>query len=137
MSHKRVSVLIVDDHETTRRALALLVSSFLTVEHNCSTVATAEEALTLLESKFFHLALVDINLPGASGLDLSSSIRREYPNTVVILVSGAIDLQAVKGQIQNSCFDYVDKCANVQDLKDSIQRALEYQRKSAVTAAPV
>ena len=125
MSHKRVSVLIVDDHETTRRALALLISSFLTVEHNCSTVGTAEEALTLLESTFFHLALVDIILPGASGLDLSSSIHRQYPDTVVILVSGVAGLQAVKGQAWNSCFDCLDKSANIQDLKDSIQRALE------------
>ena len=134
MNHKRVSILIVDDHEMTRRALALLISTFLTVEHNCSAVATAEEALTLLESRFFHLVLVDILLPGASGLDLSSAIRREYPDTVVILVSGATNLQSLKGQLQKICFDCIDKSANVQDLKDSIQRALEYQRESALMA---
>ena len=85
----------------------------------------------LLESRFFHLVLVDIKLPGASGLDLSSSIRRQYPNTVVIIVSGVNGLQNLKGQLKGGCFDCVDKSANVQDLIDSIRRALEYQEKLA------
>ncbi len=131
MSNKRVSILIVDDHETTRRALALLVSSSLVAVKNCCAVATAEEALGLLESSFFHLALVDIRLPGASGLDLSSSIRREYPNTVVILVSGVTNLVDLKRQQQGGWFDCVDKSASVQELEDSIQRALDYQEKLA------
>jgi len=129
MDNKRVSILIVDDQETTRRALALLVSSSLAAENNCCAVATAEEALGLLESKFFHLALVDIRLPGASGLDLSTSIRREYPNTVVILVSGMTNLVDQKNQLQGGWFDCVDKSASVQELTDSIQRALDYQQK--------
>jgi two-component system C4-dicarboxylate transport response regulator DctD len=131
MGNKRVSILIVEDHETTRRALALLVSSFLTVKHDCSTVATAEEALMLLESWFFHLVLVDIKLPGASGLDLTSLIQRQYPNTVVILVSGAAGLRDMKGRLMSRCFDCIDKTANVQELKDSIRRALEFQESIA------
>ena len=131
MNNKRVSVLIVDDHETTRRALALLISSSLAVVDNCCAVATAEEALRLLESRFFHLALVDIRLPGASGLDLSSSIRRQYPDTVVILLSGVINLLDLKGQLQRGWFDCVDKSASVQELKDSIKRALDYQESLA------
>ena len=131
MSNKSISILIVDDHETTRSALALLISSCLAVVDNCCAVATAEEALLLLQSMPFHLALVDIRLPGASGLDLSSLIRREYPNTVVILVSGVTNLLGLKGQLQGGWFDCVDKSASVQELKDSIQRALDYQEKLA------
>ncbi|HET8670023.1 MAG TPA: response regulator transcription factor [Candidatus Saccharimonadales bacterium] len=131
MSNKSVSILIVDDHETTRSALSLLISSCLAVVDNSCAVATAEEALLLLQSMPFHLALVDIRLPGASGLDLSSLIRREYPNTVVILVSGVTNLLGLKGQLQGGWFDCVDKSASVQELKDSIQRALDYQEKLA------
>ncbi|HEX5734501.1 MAG TPA: response regulator [Blastocatellia bacterium] len=131
MNNKSVSILIVDDHETTRRALALLISSCLASIDNCCTVATAEEALLQLESNSFDLALVDIRLPGASGLDLSSSIRRDHPNTVVILVSGVTDRSDLKGQLEHGWFDCVDKSASVQELKDSIQRALDYQEKLA------
>jgi DNA-binding NtrC family response regulator len=131
MSNKSVSILIVDDHETTRSALALLISSCLAVVDNCRAVATAEQALLLLQSMPFHLALVDIRLPGASGLDLSSLMRREYPNTVVILVSGVTNLLGLKGQPKGGWFDCVDKSASVQELKDSIQRALDYQEKLA------
>ena len=131
MSNKGVSILIVDDNETTRRALALLISTCFAIAHKCCAVATAEEALMLLESTSFHLALVDIRLPGASGLDLSTSIRREYPNTVVILVSGVTNLLDLKGQLQDGWFDCVDKSAGVQVLKDSIKRALDYQEKLA------
>ncbi|HJQ71530.1 MAG TPA: response regulator [Blastocatellia bacterium] len=129
MGQKNASILIVDDNETTRRALALLISSSLAPAHACCAVATAEEALRLLESRFFHLALVDIRLPGVSGLDLTSLMRREYPNTVVILVSGVTDLLGLKRQLQRGWFDCIDKSASVQELKDSIQRALDYQEK--------
>lgn len=128
MSNKSVSILIVDDHETTRKALALLISSYLAI-NNCCAVATAEEALSQLESTSFHLALVDVRLPGASGLDLSSLIRREYPDTVVILVSGVTNLLDRKRQLQGGWFDCVDKSASVQELKESILRALDYQER--------
>lgn len=84
-----VRILVVDDHEVNRQAITLML------EPIGATVAVAEsgqQALTMLETDRFDIVLLDVNMPGLSGLDVARRIRAEgseWRETPIIAVTGS------------------------------------------------
>ena len=79
-------ILIVDDHEVVRRGLRdILDDAFPGVV--LGEANDARSASALLAEHSWDLALLDINLPGRSGLELLQDIRRQYPTTPVVILS--------------------------------------------------
>jgi len=87
----QIRLLIVDDHEVVRLGLRILLED----QPDMVVVAeagTADEALLEVDRHRPHVAVVDIHLPGRSGLEVCREIRRRFPDTrVVILTSSAGD----------------------------------------------
>ncbi|MCC5451836.1 response regulator [Rheinheimera sp. UJ51] len=85
-------VLIVDDSKTMRDSLSTLISTL-----NCQTVTANDgiEALNVLQLQHIDLVITDLLMPNMTGLELLSTIRKEYSdNTLpVILLSGSVDKQ--------------------------------------------
>jgi DNA-binding NtrC family response regulator len=91
-------------------------------------VATsAEEAMKLLEASFFHLVLTDIQLPGATGLELCNFVHQTFPNTVVVMVSAMTDINYAIEAMRRGAFDYVTKPVNPKEFLGSVEQALRYQ----------
>ena len=82
----RKSILIVDDYEVVRRGLTELLSQQpdLIVR---DAVASAEEALEVIEHGPVDLAIVDISLGRMDGLTLTDMLRQKHPNVVVLILS--------------------------------------------------
>lgn len=79
-------ILLVDDHPLMRKGLALTLETEvdLTV---AAQAASAEEALTLMEKTEPDLAVIDVSLPGMSGLELIKHLRAMKPDLAVLVVS--------------------------------------------------
>lgn len=94
---RNLRVLVVDDHDVVHWGFRLLLTEQPWVER-CLTAANVEEALELAKRYEPHVALVDLFLGEESGAELCEAIRRESPNTRVLLISGAgwISPQAAK-----------------------------------------
>lgn len=86
MARSTVKVLLVDDHELARNGVRLMLGGADEVVV-IGQAATAVEALRLAASTPIHVALIDINLPGRSGLDLLKQLRAEFPHIAVIVLS--------------------------------------------------
>ena len=81
------SVLIVEDERSSRTALSRLLAQS---GYDNQAVATAEDALQLIQrSGVPRVALVDLNLPGMSGLDLIEKLSRIDPSVVIVLTTAA------------------------------------------------
>jgi DNA-binding NarL/FixJ family response regulator len=85
---KRLSVLVVDDHEVVQWGFRLLLTQKPWVER-CLTARDAGEALELARRYEPHVALVDLFLGDESGAELCESLQKESPKTRVLLISGA------------------------------------------------
>lgn len=127
MNSKETAILIVDDHKETGAVMRTFLGMHIKTDHACVVATSAEEAMERLESSFFHIVLTDIQLPGASGLELCSFIHQNYPNTVVIIVSGMTDIKYAIEAMRCGALDYVTKPVNPKEFLSSIERALEYQ----------
>jgi two-component system, NarL family, response regulator DevR len=115
-----IRLLIVDDHEMVREGLkAMLVS-----EPDFSIVgdaANAEQALTLVEQLRPDVALVDIRLPGTSGIDVCRTVTSNYPQTAVIILTTYTDDSLVAQAIQAGARGFILKDIERFDLKRSIR----------------
>ncbi len=79
-------ILLVDDHPVLRKGLVRLIDSkdeFVV----CGEASTAADAMALIRELEPHLAIVDIGLPGASGIELTKTIRAEFQKLPVLILS--------------------------------------------------
>lgn len=94
-SAESVTVLVVDDQEPFRAAARFVIRATAGMQV-VGEVETGEEAVAMAESLRPHLVLMDINLPGISGLEATRQIMNDRPGTAVLLMStySAEDLPA-------------------------------------------
>ena len=116
------AILVVDDDDTIRDTLYDLLSE----DHHCHTAETAEEALKLLDAEFYDVVLTDISMPGMGGLELLGQVRKRYPDTPVIIITGINDQEHFKGMLNMGAFDYLLKPFRLEDVEASINLAIEY-----------
>jgi two-component system, NtrC family, sensor kinase len=114
-------ILIVDDEETVRG----LFSSSLGEFYPCTVAADAQEALSMLADREFALVISDVQMPGLSGVELLRRIVTEFPDVVVIMVSGIDRSQRVIDTLRMGAFDYLLKPCDLEVLQLCVERALE------------
>ncbi len=124
MTQDKANVLIVDDHQPTRDAIARGLSQF---GYKCHSVEGAEDATGMLEVGTFDLMLLDIEMPGKTGLELLPEIHENYPDLAIVMLTGTQDIETGVKAMRDGAFDYVTKPVSLSDLLIRIERALERQ----------
>ena len=115
-----IRLLIIDDHEMVREGLkAMLVSEpdFAIV----GDAANAEQALELIERLRPDVILLDIRLPGVSGIEVCRTVTERYPETAVIILTTFSDENLVAQCIQAGARGFIVKDIERFDLKRSIR----------------
>jgi len=115
-----IRLLIVDDHEMVREGLkAMLIS-----EPDFSIVgdaANAEQALELIERLQPDIVLLDVRLPGASGIEVCRAVTEKYPQVAVIFLTTYTDENLVAQCIQAGARGFIVKDIERFDLKRAIR----------------
>ncbi len=115
-----IRLLIVDDHEMVREGLkAMLIS-----EPDFSIVgdaANAEHALELIERLQPDIVLLDVRLPGASGIEVCRAVTEKYPQVAVIFLTTFTDENLVAQCIQAGARGFIVKDIERFDLKRAIR----------------
>ena len=115
------AILVVDDDAAIRDTLYDLLSE----DHLCHVAETAERALGWLATDTYDVVLTDISMAGLSGIELLSHVRQNQPQTPVIIVSGIQAQAHAKGLIALGAFEYLLKPFRLEDVEQSVARALE------------
>jgi len=118
-------ILVVDDEYLIRWSLQ---QSLVEQGYEVLLAASAEEGLALMEREEPDLALLDIQLPGMSGMELLLSIREQKPDCAVIMVTATSDLSVAVKAMKDGAFDYIPKPFNLDEVKLVVDKALENRR---------
>ena len=114
------SIFVIDDDAGVREALEAALSP----QYQVQTAATATAALETLASHHFDLILLDYQLPDLLGTSVLQTIKRSFPSTLVILMTGFgsedVAIQAFRG----GASDYLRKPIDFQDLLARIEALL-------------
>ncbi|MEK6284684.1 MAG: HD domain-containing phosphohydrolase [Acidobacteriota bacterium] len=121
--NRPAKVLIIDDEPNVLSVL----NSLLGATHHCKTATSAVEAMEYLKETTYDLVLSDIVMPGMSGLELLAEITRHSRDTVVILISGNLNIQSAIEAMRRGAFDYVTKPFDLSDVESAVARALRHR----------
>ena len=121
MSDSTARVLIVDDEENIREVLERGLSR---AGYECITAAGTEQASTLLEEEEFDLVLLDITMPGRSGVEFLPEIISQHPDVAVVMLTGIVDVSTGVRAMRDGAYDYVNKPVALPDLIIRAENAL-------------
>lgn len=94
-------ILVVDDDDSTRECLAELLASH---GYDVSTAEDGFDALLQLTQEPPDVIISDLNMPGMSGFELLPVVRRVYPHTLLIAMSGAYDGESIPEGVTADAF---------------------------------
>lgn len=122
MGINQISVLLVDDHAIVRNGVRLMLSSEADISID-GEAGTAQEALRLAQERDFTVALVDIAMPGANGLDLLGQLRRHKPKLAVLMLSTySEEIYAVRA-LKLGAAGYLSKESDAATLIAAVRKA--------------
>lgn len=121
---EQFSILVVDDEPGVCLALEGVLSR---QGYRVTTALSATAALKHLEKQPVDLALLDLNMVGMDGLHLLDQIKRQWPDTVVMILTGYGTLQTALVALRQGAHDYLLKPSSPQDIIASVQRGLQKQ----------
>jgi FixJ family two-component response regulator len=116
------TVFIIDDDAGVRESIQDLVES---VGLKCKTFAGAQEFLSYARGDGPSCLVLDVRLPGMSGLDLQQALRRDVFRIPIIFVSGHADIPMTVEAMKSGAVEFLTKPFRDQDLLDAIQRSLK------------
>jgi len=118
-------ILIVEDEELLAKSL----SRYLTGRGNdCCTASSAEEGLKSLEKMQMDVVLLDLQLPGMSGLEAIQKFRDQDPNPVVIISTAHGTMAAAVEAMRNGASDFLRKPLAMEEVTLSVERAIANAR---------
>jgi signal transduction histidine kinase len=129
----RGSVLIVDDDDQITELLKVILSR----AHECEVATDAATALARVSAGGIDLMLVDIGLPGGSGLELAREIIESSHDVAVVMVTGESDPAVAAAAVQLGAYGYVIKPFTVNEILIAADNALHRRRLEAENRAMV
>lgn len=117
-------ILIIEDERAIRNVLTNILSD----ENKSYQVEQAEhgkQAIDMMAESEYDLALCDIKMPGMDGIEVLEHIRKNHPETAVIMISGHGDLETAVDSMRKGAYDYISKPPDLNRLLGTVRNAID------------
>lgn len=134
LTARNPDILLVDDEEPNRIAYDRTLSD---AGYQCDGAEDALAARAKLEANSYRLVILDINMPGESGLELLTRIRTDRPDVAVVMVTGVDDPKLALKAIEMGAYGYMVKPVRSSELVINVANALFRRSVDAATRSAV
>ncbi len=117
---QRIRILIVDDHAILRQALHQLLELRQEVEV-VGDAANGREAIAATEKLMPDVVLMDMVMPGLNGLEATRQIRKRFPKTRVLILTGYMEDEQILSALRAGAAGYVVKASDTEELLLGLQ----------------
>lgn len=114
--------MIVDDDAQIARTLDMAISSW---NYECMQAGTLQDARRLLSEEEPEIILLDINLPDGSGLDFLSEAKQLNPETIIIMVTGDVNVKSTIAALRGGAHDFIGKPIHLEELRVTLRNSVE------------
>jgi DNA-binding NtrC family response regulator len=118
----RANILVIDDEESMRD------SCRQTLARNGNRVEVAEDGskgLSMLEAESFDIVILDLKMPGVSGMEVLKKIMQDDPEAVVIVITGYATIESAVEAMKSGAYDFIPKPFTPDSLRAIVKRALD------------
>ncbi len=122
MANSVGKVLIVDDDRFVRMALS---EALKTWEYQIVEADSVKEAKRVFAEEEPTIALLDIDLPDGSGLDILTWIKEQNPDTIVVMITGNVDVENSVAALRGGAHDFIGKPVRLEELRVTLRNASE------------
>jgi DNA-binding NtrC family response regulator len=102
----RIRVLVVDDEEVVRLGYRRVLS---TDSFRVMAAGNGREALEMMTGDRFDVVLLDLRMPGMDGLEVLEAIKKQWPESEVVVVTGFPSIETAKAAVKLGAYDYLAK----------------------------
>jgi len=129
-----IDVVLVDDHELVRTGFRMILQQQPDIRV-CGEAGTAEEGLKLIRSLSPQLALVDVHMPGMSGIELTERVSRANLPTHIVVVTVVDDARFPKRLLDAGALGYLTKGCSAEELLNAVRQVAGGRRYLAPAVA--
>jgi len=119
------SILVVDDQDSIRHFLSKALED---LGHDVYSAASGEEAINIFNSEPIDAVIVDLKLPGMSGMEVLDTIRQANKDAIVIMITAYGEISSAVKAMKKGAFDYITKPLDIDHLILTLDRALESKK---------
>jgi len=131
---RQARVLVIDDEEIARKNLAHVLTK---ENYEVVTAPDAETGLGELHASEFDVVLTDLRMGRVSGMDLLETVKKRYPETRVIMVTGFATVQSAIEAMKKGAFHYITKPYKLDEVRETVRQAVEKRSLAAGTRGTV
>jgi two-component system, cell cycle sensor histidine kinase and response regulator CckA len=125
MMRTEPNILLVDDEERFANSLHDILSHY---NYHCAKAYNGREAISLLKTNQFDLALLDVELPDMSGCDIAEFIKHSCQNTTSVMLTGNSTVETAVMAMKQGTYDFLSKPINHEVLIKTIEKALRHNQ---------
>ncbi|MCP4339147.1 MAG: response regulator, partial [Desulfobulbaceae bacterium] len=119
------NILLVDDEPRFIDSLHSILKHF---DYNCTKASNGTEAIELLQTNQFDLAILDVQLPDFSGCDIVQFIKNSQIRTAAIILTGVSTVETAVTALKLGAYDFLKKPINHELLIKTIDKALQHNK---------
>ena len=118
-------ILVVDDESSHRQMIKAVLSA---EGYDIKEAVDGNEAVKAVEEKFHDLILMDIRMPGLSGIEALQKIKDLSPGIPIIIMTAYASVNTAIEALKAGAYDYLTKPLDIEELKILVAKALQFQR---------
>ena len=115
-------ILVVEDEEHARNIYQRKLEN---IGYDCTIASNPADASYLMARQEFDLMILDIMMPGKTGMDFLPEVVAQYPEMAVVMLSALADIPTAVAALQIGASDYITKPVDLDELSLKVESALE------------
>jgi DNA-binding NtrC family response regulator len=115
-------ILVVDDEEIVCESVKRILEE---EGYEVESALSGREAFEKMSETPFDIVITDLKMPGIDGMEVLRTIRRDYPNTIVIMITGFSTVETAVEAMKLGAFDYIPKPFTPDEVSVVIKKAIE------------
>lgn len=121
------NILIIDDEELI---CELLRDELTEYDYHCTKVLNGESALAEMSKQIYNVVLLDLKLPGITGMQLLEEFQSHYHDTKVIVITAVVDINTAVEAMKRGASDYIIKPFDLKKVVQSVEKVFQDAKSS-------
>ncbi len=121
MAHQKITALVADDDDSIRILLQRILEN---AQYNVLIASDGKEAMDMVSNQYFDVALLDISMPGMTGMEVLEWLSLNRPEVCPIMITAITDVQTAVEAMKLGAYDYITKPFMPEDAVRKIRESL-------------